>query len=64
MICARRAGVREQGNAMADAINRTLYEVSGLQFRTTAAWTSEGTFRAPANMRPLASWYSLWPERL
>lgn len=59
----QRAGVRDQGNAMADAINRTLYEKSGLQFRTPAAWTAEGTFRAQANMRPLASWYSLWPDR-
>ena len=48
---------------MADAINRTLYEKSGLQFRTPAAVGAEGTFRAPSNMRPLASWYSLWPER-
>ncbi len=60
----QRAGVREPGNAMADAINRTLYERSGLQFRIPAAWTAEATFRAPSNMRPLASWYSLWPERL
>ena len=59
----QRAGLREEGNAMADAINRTLYERSGLQFRTPAALGAEGTFRAPSNMRPLASWYSLWPER-
>ena len=59
----QRSGVNDQGNAMADAINRTLYEKSGLQFRTPAAWTAERTFRAPANLRPLASWHSLWPER-
>ena len=59
----QRAVLREEGNAMADAINRTLYERSGLQFRTPAALGAQGTFRAPSNMRPLASWYSLWPER-
>jgi len=59
----QRAGLRDEGNTMADAINRTLYERSGLQFRTPAALGAEGTFRAPSNMRPLASWYSLWPER-
>ena len=55
----QRAGLREESNA----INGTLYERSGLQFRTPAALGAEGTFRAPFNMRPLASWYSLWPER-
>ena len=59
----QRFGLREDGGAMADAVNRTLYQRSGLQFRTPAALGAGGTFRAPSNLRPLASWYSLWPER-
>ena len=59
----QRFGLREEGGAMADAVNRTLYQRSGLQFRTPAALGAGGTFRAPSNLRPLASWYSLWPER-
>lgn len=60
----QRFDLREEGDAMADAVNRTLYETSDLQFRTPAAWTTEQTFRAPSNLRPLSSWYSLWPDRL
>jgi non-lysosomal glucosylceramidase len=59
----RRYGLQQQADAITDAINRTLYEVSSLQFRTPAAWNSLGNFRAPNNMRPLASWHSLWPVK-
>ncbi len=59
----QRSGLAAPGDAMADAVNRTLYGGSGLQFRTPAAWSAAGKFRAPNNMRPLASWYSFWPER-
>jgi non-lysosomal glucosylceramidase len=58
----QRYGVSESGNSLAKAINRTLYEESGLQFRTPAAWNELKNFRAPSNLRPLASWHSLWPK--
>jgi len=58
----RRYGLDAEADGIDDALNHTLYEVSGLQFRTPAAWNAEGNFRAPNNLRPLASWYSLWPQ--
>lgn len=57
----RRVGLGREADAMADAMNKTLYERSGMQFRTPAAWTPAGTYRSPSNLRPLASWHSLWP---
>jgi non-lysosomal glucosylceramidase len=59
----QRYGLTTEAAAMTDAINGTLYQVSGLQFRTPAAWSAQKTFRAPNNMRPLASWHSMWPAR-
>jgi non-lysosomal glucosylceramidase len=59
----RRYGLSTQADAMTDAVNHTLYKSSGLQFRTPAAWSAGKTFRAPNNMRPLASWHSLWPAQ-
>lgn len=59
----RRAGLAPEADAMNDAMIGTLYQRSGLQFRTPAAWAPAGTYRSPTNLRPLASWYSLWPVR-
>ncbi|MFW5711406.1 MAG: GH116 family glycosyl hydrolase [Spirochaetota bacterium] len=50
-------GLEREAEAVETALVRTLYEDSGLQFRTPAAWDGEGRFRAPLNMRPLASWF-------
>lgn len=50
-------GLDERAGAVANALRRTAYERSGLQFRTPAAWDAEGQFRAPANMRPLSMWF-------
>ena len=50
-------GLELEAKAVESALVRTLYEDSGLQFRTPAAWDAEGLFRAPLNMRPLASWF-------
>ena len=50
-------GLEREAEAVETALVRTLYEHSGLQFRTPAAWDGEGRFRAPLNMRPLASWF-------
>jgi uncharacterized protein (DUF608 family) len=58
----RRVGLNGEAYGMVDALSTTLYETSGMQFRTPAAWTPEHTFRAPSNLRPLASWYWLWPD--
>lgn len=54
----RRCGLEELAGEMDDAVNTTLYHDSGLQFRTPAAWRPDHTFRAPSNMRPLASWFN------
>lgn len=50
-------GLAREAKTVEAALVRTLYERSGLQFRTPAAWDGEGRFRAPLNMRPLASWF-------
>jgi non-lysosomal glucosylceramidase len=50
-------GLTREAEEVEAALVRTLYERSGLQFRTPAAWDGEGRFRAPLNMRPLASWF-------
>ena len=44
---------------IAAVLVRVLYEESGLQFRTPAAWTRRRTYRAPRNLRPLAIGYLL-----
>lgn len=41
---------------MAGALHRTLYEDSGLWFRTPEAWTEEREYRASMYHRPLAVW--------
>jgi len=58
-----RFGLSEVGNGMNDAVNYAIYQQGGLQFRVPAAITPERTFRTPSNLRPLASWYALWPDR-
>jgi uncharacterized protein (DUF608 family) len=50
-------GLDAYANAVADVLRRVIYERSGLQFRTPAAWDADGRFRAPMNMRPLAIWW-------
>ncbi len=47
-------GLKEEGEEVGNALRHTLYEGSGLQFRTPAAFDGEGRFRAPLNMRPLS----------
>lgn len=59
-----RHGLNVEANGMMDALNDTIYRRSGLQFRTPAAITAQGTFRAPSNLRPLTSWYFVWPDSL
>jgi len=41
---------------IAEALHRTLYEDSGLWFRTPEAWTEQREFRASMYHRPLAVW--------
>jgi non-lysosomal glucosylceramidase len=41
---------------LGEALYRTLYEDSGLWFRTPEAWTEDRRFRAPVYHRPLAVW--------
>jgi non-lysosomal glucosylceramidase len=41
---------------LAEALHRTLYEDSGLWFRTPEAWTENREFRASMYHRPLAVW--------
>jgi uncharacterized protein (DUF608 family) len=48
--------LKPQATKLAETLTRVLYEESGLQFRTPAAWDAAGNFRAPMNMRPLAVW--------
>lgn len=57
-----RVGLQQEGEAIANALRRVLFEESGLQFRTPAAWTRCREYRAPLNLRPLAIGY-LMAER-
>ena len=41
---------------LGEALYRTIYEESGLWFRTPEAWTAERQFRAQSYHRPLAVW--------
>ncbi len=50
-------GFPREAGEVADAMVHTLYRDSGLQFRSPAAWDGRRQFRAPLNMRPLASWF-------
>jgi uncharacterized protein (DUF608 family) len=48
--------MKEQAITVSDALQKTIYEDSGLQFRTAAAINGRREFRAPMNMRPLSIW--------
>ncbi len=50
-------GLKNEASEVEFSLAKTLYRDSGLQFRTPAAWDGKGFFRAPLNMRPLASWF-------
>ena len=47
-------GLKKEAISLSNALHNVLYEKSGLQFRTPAAWDADSQFRAPLNMRPLA----------
>ncbi|GGH71494.1 hypothetical protein GCM10010978_07500 [Compostibacillus humi] len=49
-------GLHKEANMVAISLRNMIYNHTGLQFRTPAAWDSEGRFRAPLNMRPLSVW--------
>jgi uncharacterized protein (DUF608 family) len=49
-------GLDAYAQAVSSSMRSVLYERSGLQFRTPAAWDVSATFRAPLNMRPLSIW--------
>jgi uncharacterized protein (DUF608 family) len=53
--CLEQFGLPEQSRALAKAMRDTL-KAYGLYYRTPAAWSADGLFRAPMNMRPLAVW--------
>lgn len=53
-------GLKEEAFSVSETLARVLYQESGLQFRTPAAWDGEGNFRAPLNMRPLSSGIISW----
>jgi len=49
-------GRDEDAWELGEALHRTLYEESGLWFRTPEAWTEYWRFRAAVYQRPLAIW--------
>jgi non-lysosomal glucosylceramidase len=49
-------GRDEDAWEVGEALHRTLYEDSGLWFRTPEAWKEDRTFRAAMYQRPLAVW--------
>ncbi len=53
-------GLKQEAFKLSETLSRVLYQESGLQFRTPAAWDGEGNFRAPLNMRPLSSGIIPW----
>jgi non-lysosomal glucosylceramidase len=53
--CLREWGLAEEAATVAASLDSHARR-TGLQFRTPAAWTAGGLFRAPINMRPLAIW--------
>ncbi len=53
-------GLSEQALCLTEVLREVQYERSGLQFRTPAAWSAEGLFRAPLNLRPLSMWFLLF----
>jgi non-lysosomal glucosylceramidase len=62
LFCAmlRFYGLEKEAAKVAAVLSGIVYRESGLQFRTPAAWDSEGFFRAPLNMRPLAAGLLAW----
>jgi non-lysosomal glucosylceramidase len=55
VTCLRQWGLVEEAALVAASLDNHARR-TGLQFRTPAAWTDAGLFRAPLNMRPLAIW--------
>lgn len=53
--CLQEFGFTQEARTLADSMFQTI-RTYGLQYRTPAAWTSDGHFRAPMNLRPLAVW--------
>jgi non-lysosomal glucosylceramidase len=49
-------GLREEGLAVLKSLQDVIYRRYGLWFRTPAAWTADGRFRAILNLRPLVIW--------
>ncbi len=49
-------GLREEALAVLKALYDVIYRRYGLWFRTPAAWTADGRFRAVLNLRPLVIW--------
>jgi non-lysosomal glucosylceramidase len=49
-------GLDKEGEFLANNLRNMIYQGTGLQFRTPAAWDNKGQYRAPMNMRPLAIW--------
>ncbi|MBO0686679.1 MAG: hypothetical protein J2P45_26330, partial [Candidatus Dormibacteraeota bacterium] len=49
-------GRDEDAWSLGEALYRTIYEESGLWFRTPEAWKEDRTFRAAVYHRPLAVW--------
>ncbi len=57
------AGLREEAFGVLQAVHDVVYREFGLWFRTPAAWTRDGRFRAILNLRPLVIW-ALEQERM
>lgn len=53
--CLREFGLEKEADRLAEAM-RTTMKTYALYYRTPAAWSGDGLFRAPMNMRPLAVW--------
>lgn len=49
-------GLAEEAKELTMNLRKMLYDISGCQFKTPAAWNNIGQFRAPLNMRPLSIW--------
>lgn len=48
--------LHKEADYLAANLSDMIYNGTGIQFRTPAAWDNDGHFRAPLNMRPLAVW--------
>ncbi|MBN2452505.1 MAG: glucosylceramidase [Lentisphaeria bacterium] len=49
-------GMAERGMTLLHTLYDVIYQRCGLWFRTPAAWTADGRFRAIMNLRPLVIW--------